>query len=88
MRLCDVGLINRGMNLTIATIDTVLYKGEAKSVTVPTVAGEMTILPKHMPIISLVSKGKIILRSERGTRTFDTASGFLKVGKNETIILL
>lgn len=76
------------MELTITSIDSILWRGQAKSVTVPTAAGEVTILPKHMPIVSLVTAGNITVRSEAGTQTFLARKGFLEVGKKETIILL
>lgn len=76
------------MHLTITTIDTVLFRGTATSVTVPTVAGEVTILPMHMPIVSLVAKGTITVKGGDGIKTFHAQKGFLKVGKNETIVLL
>jgi F-type H+-transporting ATPase subunit epsilon len=76
------------MQLTITSIDSVLWKGQAKSVTVPTAAGEVTVLPKHMPIVSLVTPGKITVRSDEGVATFEAKKGFLEVGKTETIILL
>lgn len=81
-------LTNNYMNLTITSIDTVLFRGTATSVTVPTAAGEVTILPKHMPIVSLVTKGTITVKSAEGVKTFSAQKGFLEVGKNETIILL
>jgi F-type H+-transporting ATPase subunit epsilon len=76
------------MQLTITTIDTILFRGDAKSVTVPTAAGEVTILPKHMPIVSLVTAGIITVKSDKGTETFEARKGFLEVGKTETTILL
>jgi F-type H+-transporting ATPase subunit epsilon len=76
------------MQLTITSIDSVLYSGEAKSVTAPTAAGEVTILPKHMPMVSLITKGRIIVKTDEGVKTLEASRGFLAVGKTETIILL
>lgn len=77
------------MKLTIAKIDKVLFSGEAESVTVPGRAGEMTILAHHMPLITTLKAGDIIVRQKEGEpKTYPLTSGFLEVGKNETVILV
>ncbi len=77
------------MKLTIAKIDQILFSGEAESVTVPGAAGEMTILTHHMPIITTLKAGKIIVKHQEGKREeFAVNKGFLEVGKDETVILV
>ena len=77
------------MNLTITQIDKVLRSGEAFSVTVPAAGGEMTILSHHMPLITTLKKGTIIVREEgKPDASFPIESGFLEVGKVETVILV
>lgn len=77
------------MKLTIAQIDKVLHSGEAISVTVPAAGGEMTILGHHMPVITTLKKGTITVRTEgKPELTIPVESGFLEVGKAETVIIL
>lgn len=77
------------MKLTIAQIDKVLHSGEAVSVTVPAASGEMTILSHHMPLITTLKTGTITVRAEgKPDVVFPVESGFLEVGKTETVILL
>ena len=77
------------MKLTIAQIDRVLYSGEATSVNVPGTGGEMAILSHHMPLITTLKSGTITVREIGKTDvTFPIESGFLEVGKTETVILL
>lgn len=77
------------MKLTISKIDRVLWRGDADSVTVPGAAGEMTILAHHMPIITTLVAGKITVKQEGGNaEEFMIDSGFLEVGKDETVILV
>ena len=77
------------MKLTIAKIDKVLHSGEAVSVTVPAAGGEMTILGHHMPIITTLRTGEITVREEgKADLKIAVESGFLEVGKTETVILL
>lgn len=77
------------MKLTVSKIDKVLFAGPAESVTVPGAAGEMTVLSNHMPLITTLKAGTIIVKREDGTTDrFPIASGFLEVGKTETVILI
>ncbi len=77
------------MKLTIAQIDKVLHSGEAVSVTVPGSAGEMTILSHHMPLITSLRAGVITVREEgKPDVEFPIDSGFLEIGKTETVILV
>lgn len=77
------------MKLTISKIDKVLWSGDADSVTVPGTAGELTILAHHMPIITTLVSGKITVKYAEGSpEEFTIDSGFLEVGKEETVILV
>lgn len=77
------------MKLTISKIDQVLWSGEADSVTVPATDGEMTILSHHMPLITTLKPGKIVVKTkEQAPILFDISKGFLEVGKVETTILV
>lgn len=77
------------MKLTISKIDKVLFSGEADSVTVPGASGELTILAHHMPIITTLVAGKITVKhGEEKPEEFMIDSGFLEVGKDETVILV
>ena len=77
------------MKLTIAKIDQILFSGEAESVTVPGAAGEMTILTHHMPLITTLKAGTVLVKTkDEKPREFSITSGFLEVGKSETVILV
>ena len=77
------------MKLTISKIDKILWAGDAESVTVPGVAGEMTILAHHMPLITTLKAGKITVKHKEGVpEEFPVTSGFLEVNMQETVILV
>ena len=76
------------MRLTITTIDSILWDDEAQEVVVPGKEGVMTVLPHHVPLVSELTKGKIVVKMN-GTQTpFDCNGGFLEIGKDRTIVLL
>ncbi len=77
------------MKLTITQIDKVLWKGDAMSVTVPGTSGTMTVLAHHMPLITTLEKGVVVVTADNGEKTsFPITSGFLEVGKSETVVLV
>jgi F-type H+-transporting ATPase subunit epsilon len=77
------------MKLTISKIDKVLWSGVADSVTVPATDGEMTILSHHMPLITTLKSGTIVVKTkDEAPLSFDITKGFLEVGKSETTILV
>ena len=77
------------MKLTISKIDQVLFSGDAESVTVPGASGEMTILAHHMPLITTLKAGKIIVKKKDAKpEEIMITSGFVEVGKTETVVLI
>lgn len=79
------------MKLTISKIDKVLWSGDALSVTVPGVSGEMTILAHHMPLITTLKAGKVTVKKKEGEgapEEFVISSGFIEVGKEGTVVMV
>lgn len=79
------------MELIIATVDEILFSGEAKSVTVPAQEGEMTILHKHMPLITTLKEGTVVVRAAdlpEGNRKFEIKDGVLEVHQGGATIIL
>ncbi len=75
------------MHVTIAKVNEVLYDGDARSLTVPGAEGEMTLLAKHMPIITTLRKGIITVHAEE-KKEFSITEGILEVGKEGIVVIL
>lgn len=76
-------------NLTISRVDMPLYDGQAVSVTVPGVAGEMTLLSEHMAIISPLKAGTILVKGPDGSEeSFSIDAGTLEMSNNHVTILV
>lgn len=71
----------------IVTPERVVYEDAVDQVTVPTTEGEITVLPNHIPLISILQAGE--LRTKKGTaeKNIAVSSGFVQVNNNEVIIL-
>lgn len=77
------------LHLTIAKVDETLYSGDATSVTCPGVDGELTILPKHEPLVTKLKPGTVrAIDTDGAEYTFDTDTGVLEVSGNTATVLL
>jgi len=59
-----------------------------ESVTVPTENGEITILPGHIPLVSVISPGEIIARKGNKEISLVTTKGFMRLEKNGELFVL
>ena len=65
-----------------------VFDGNAVSITVPGIEGEITILPHHIPLITPLKAGEIKIREEGGNEKFlAIGNGFLMVESDKVSIL-
>lgn len=74
--------------LTISRVDEQLFNGPSHSVTIPGAKGELTILAHHEPIIFLLKKGIITVRTEEGEQKFPIERGMCEVSNNQVTVLV
>ncbi|MCB9170425.1 MAG: ATP synthase F1 subunit epsilon [Flavobacteriales bacterium] len=75
------------MRVEIITPDKELFKGEARSVTVPGVDGSMGFLENHAPLITVLKAGDVKLKTEKDVRTFPVNGGVVEVMNNTVLVL-
>ena len=79
------------MKVVIAKVDQVYFDAEATSVTVPGSDGEMTVLGNHMPFVTTLKPGVVIVRANtlpEGQQVFEITGGVLEVHAGGTTIIL
>jgi F-type H+-transporting ATPase subunit epsilon len=77
------------LKLTISRVDAPIFDGEVISVTLPGIAGEMTILANHSALISPLKKGIVTLRkSSTDVETIEIESGTLEISQNHATVLI
>lgn len=76
------------MNVTVAKVHENLFQGEAKSLTIPTTEGELTIMPKHEALVATLKPGTITVRTQTGEQQFVVDSGVLEVSNDQATVLL
>ena len=56
------------IHFVLYTLNGVKYDGDVYEVTLPTMEGEIGVLPGHMPLVSVASHGAILVRKTAGER--------------------
>ena len=74
------------MQVEIITPEEKIFQGEADVVTLPGKKGSFTILNHHAPIISLLTKGNIILKDNENEYSFSIEGGFIELSNNKVTI--
>jgi len=81
--------MKKTLHLIISKVDGPVFEGEVFSVTVPGTEGEMTLLPEHSALVSLLKKGTIVVRPTEGEeRGFAIDHGTLEVSGNQATVLV
>jgi F-type H+-transporting ATPase subunit epsilon len=76
------------MKVSIITPERTLFKdSKATRVTLPTAEGEITVLENHIPLVSFLATGEIVVEDENGITPLAVSGGFLEVeGPNLKIL--
>ncbi len=76
------------MNLEIITPDKSVFTGEVSLVQLPGIDGSFEILNNHAPLISVLKKGTIKIKDDKGQEQFfEVNGGVIEVLKNKVLIL-
>jgi len=79
---------NKTIKFEIVTPERVVLKEEILQITLPTRAGEITVLPNHIPLVSSLTPGVIHIKKKSGEEEIISISGgFLEVLKDKVVIL-
>ena len=76
------------MKLTILKIDKPVYMGDFEKVLLPTVEGQVEVLPGHAPYMSVLKEGKIVYTVDGEQNEIDIKKGFIEVNKAEVLVIL
>jgi F-type H+-transporting ATPase subunit epsilon len=81
------------MKLELVTLDGVKFSADAYSIVLPTAAGEITVLPGHEPLMSLLVPGIITIRRDKHDPDYHlehyaTYGGVLEITRDRVRILV
>lgn len=70
------------MRVTVISPEAAIFDGEADAVTAPAFDGQVGILPRHAPFMTLLGNGPLVVRTGSETRKFTVNGGFLQAVNN------
>ncbi len=71
----------------ILTPESKVYEGEADEVIVPSVTGEIGILPGHVSLLTQILPGELRVKNGGKTNFFAIMGGYLEVNNNQVNVL-
>lgn len=83
------GEFSNGMKLTVdvLTPQAKIFSGEADEVIVPTVTGEIGVLPNHVSLLTQILPGELRVKNSGKTNYFAIMGGYLEVNNNTVNVL-
>lgn len=81
-------MAKKTIKFEVVTPEKVVLKKQILQVTVPTEDGEITVLPEHIPLMSILKPGVIEMKLEDGElEVMSVSGGFIEVMRDKIVIL-
>ena len=74
--------MNRTINMIIATPEGIIFEGSVESAKFPGASGAFMVLPRHAPLISALTSGKILYTQEGEVKETAIQGGFVEINKD------
>lgn len=75
------------LNFKIVTPERVVFEDNVESVSIPTADGEITVLPHHLPIVTLLQAGVLRIKKGEQETALAVSSGVVEVNARRVVIL-
>ena len=76
------------LNFKIVTPAGVIYHDQVEQVTVPTTSGEITILPRHIPIVSVLKAGELIVQKDGHKLGMSVSGGIIEMQSDDKLFIM
>lgn len=76
------------LHLQIITPEKTVFDDEVDQITLPTENGQITILPKHVGLVTTVKPGELIYKKHNKETLLAAGFGFAQVGKDNVKVLV
>lgn len=75
------------LSLSIITPDRVVFEDEVDAVSLPTPQGEITVLPHHIPLLSILAPGSVTVHRQGEESFFAVSRGVIAVDSTNVRVL-
>ena len=76
------------IKLEVITPEGEAFSGEVDSVMLPGISGKFTVLPGHMPMITVLQKGRLFYTMGHKQRMLETGPGMAKIEQHKVLVLV
>ena len=76
------------MKLHLHSIGQTLYDGQVEQIGLSAAGGDLTILPGHVPLVTLLKNGKIEVKIKNENKIFKIRGGLAQIHGDSAIILV
>lgn len=77
-----------GIKLQIITPEKTVFSQEVDQITLTTQAGEITILPRHIPLVTILQAGELRYKKDAQEFALAVSGGFAEVRSGEEVVIL
>lgn len=78
----------KNIKFEIVTPERLVFQQEVLQITVPTQVGEITILPEHIPLVSILKPGVLEIKTlNQEMEIISISGGFIEVLRDKVVIL-
>ena len=75
-------MMNKLLDMTIATPEGILFEGQVESAKFPGTSGSFMVLPMHAALISSLTTGKVVYTIQGKSEEIPIQGGFVEVKNN------
>ena len=75
------------MHVTVIAPDQAVFEGDADSVIAPAFDGQVGILPRHAPFMTLLGEGRLTVRQGDANHAFRVRGGVLQVVRDNVRVV-
>ena len=76
------------LHLKVVTPERVMFDEDITSVSLPTPDGQITVLPNHIPLVTMITPGELIVRAEKAQKISLVYGGFVYIEADGLITIM
>jgi F-type H+-transporting ATPase subunit epsilon len=75
------------IHLEVLTVERTVVSTDVRSITLPTSEGEISVLPGHVSLVTMLKPGELVARTDTDTYYLAVSGGFLQVSPGGATVL-
>jgi len=75
------------LHLDVLTVERTVFSNDVDAIVATSVDGQISILPGHVPLVTLLQPGELMARRDGDERILFVSGGFLQVSADEATVL-